>query len=114
MLSGDGPYDIESLLNDDDKLLIKSASTGSFWLTLAAKSSAAWSSLKGIAPLFFDEGRQAVIQRVKANTELVKLDVDRKQFDVTAHRVHGFIDIYNKLEKIKDPDDKKRLKADCH
>ena len=56
--------------------------------------------------------RQAVIQRVKANTELVKLDVDKKQFDVTAHRVHGIIDIYNKLEKIKDPDDKKRLKSE--
>lgn len=110
--SADSTLDLEDLLHADDKLLIKSASTGSFWLTLAAKSTAAWSSLKGIAPLFFDEGRQAVVERVRANTELTKLEVDKKRLEVGMQRANGMIDLYNKIEKIKDPAIKEQMKAE--
>jgi len=99
--AGVQPADLKDLLNEDDKLLIKSASTGSLWLTLAAKSSAAWNSLKGIAPLFFDEGRQAVVERVRANTELTKIEVDKKRFELGMQKADCMIALYNKIEKTK-------------
>jgi hypothetical protein len=110
--SAAAPLDLESLLGEEDKLLIKSASTGSFWLTLAAKSTAAWKSLTGIAPLFFEEGRQSVLERVRANTELAKLDVTKKSFDINLQRATALIDLYNKIEKMKDPAVKEKMKAE--
>lgn len=106
----ESPFDLEDLIAEDDKLLIKSASTGSFWLTLAAKSAAAWRSLTGIAPLFFEEGRQAILERVRASTELTKLDVKKKAFDIEYQKANAIVDLYNKIEKIKDNDVKNKLK----
>ncbi len=110
--SENGSVDFESLIDDEDKLFINAASTGSFWLTVTTKSTAAFKSLTNIFPLFYDEGRQAVLERVRANTELVKLDVDKKHLDIQMQKANGLIDLYNKIEKIKDPAVKDLMKAE--
>lgn len=97
------PPDFEKLIDESDKLLINSASTGSFWLTLAARSTAAWKSLTAIAPLFLDEGRQAVLERVRAKTELTKLEVIQKRNDISLQKANAVIALYSKVEKIRDP-----------
>ena len=109
-----GPVDLELILEDDDKLLVKSASSGSFWLTVAAKSSAAWNTLKNIGPLFFDEGRQAIVERARATTELQQIEVDRKRFDTNLHKANSLIDLYQKLEKVKNPQVKHRLQQELN
>lgn len=109
-----GTVDLESVLEEEDKLLVKSASTGSFWLTVAAKSAAAWNTLKGIGPLFFDEGRQAIVDRARATTELKQIEVDRTRFDTALHKANCLIDLYKKIEKVKDPQVKGRLLLDLN
>lgn len=109
-----GSIDLESILEEEDKLLIKSASTGSFWLTVVAKSTAAWNTLKGIGPLFFDESRQAIVERTRATTELQKIDVERKRFDTSLHKANSLIDLYKKIEKIKDIGVRDRLLHDLN
>ena len=102
---------LENLIEPADRLFIVSASQGSFLLTVAAKTAAAFKILRNIVPLFYDEGRQAVLRRVSANTELIELDVEDKHFDVQMKKANGLIDLYNKVEKIKDPIIKERIKA---
>lgn len=102
--------DLEVFIDEEDKLLIRSASAGSFWVTLAVKSTTALRSLTGIAPLFFDEGRQAVVSRVRASTELKQLEVTQKTFDINLQRANAMIDLSNKIEKIKDPSFKDIMK----
>lgn len=104
-----GPVDLETILEEEDKLLVKSASTGSFWLTVAAKSVAAWNTLKNIGPVFFDEGRQAIIGRARAKTESQQIDVDRKRFDTALHKANSLIDLYRKIDKVKDTQLRDRL-----
>jgi hypothetical protein len=67
--------DLEALLNEEDRLSVRAASVGSFWITLVIKTKAAFSTLSLIGPLFYDEGRQALLSRVRATTELKWLEV---------------------------------------
>jgi hypothetical protein len=107
----DSSFDLETLIDHENKLFIVSASEGSFWLTVVAKTEEAFKSLRNIVPLFYDEGRQAVLRRVSANTELIELDVESKHVDVEMKKANGLIDLYNKIEKIKDPLVREQLKA---
>jgi hypothetical protein len=91
-LNSGSPVDLEDLIDTENKLFVKSASEGSFWLTVATKTAAAFKSITRIAPLFFDEGRQAVLERVRANTELTKLDVDKKRLEIHMQKANGLID----------------------
>jgi len=113
-LKNDRSADLDNLIDHANKLFITSASQGSFWLTVRTKTTAAFKSLTNIVPLFYDEGRQAVLERVRANTELTKLDVDKKRFDIQMQRANGLIDLYNKIEKIKDRDVKEQMKAELN
>lgn len=113
-LKDDSSTDLETLIDYSDRLFIKSASEGSFWLTVTTKTAAAFKGLMNIVPIFYDEGRQAVLERVRANTELTKLDVDKKRFEIQMQRANGLIELYNRLEKIKDPTVKEQLKAELN
>jgi hypothetical protein len=103
--------DLEDLIDQADRLFIVSAGQGSFWLTVTAKTAAGFKSMRNIVHLLFDEGRQEVLKRVKANTKLVELDVEKKHLDIYTQKVNTFIDLYNKIEKIKDPIVKEQIKA---
>lgn len=84
--------DLENLLNKKDRLFITAASEGTFWLTVVTKTGAAFRSLSNIVPLFYNEGRQALLERMRASTDLKKLEVATK-----------FVDLVHKVEKIKNP-----------
>lgn len=87
-LVGSSFFDLENLIEPADRLFIVSASQGSFWLTVTGKTAAALKSLLNIVPLFYDEGGQALLERLRANTELIKLDVER---NATIYRYKGRI-----------------------
>jgi hypothetical protein len=97
----DSAFDLEDLIDTANKLFVISASPGSFWLTVTTRTMAALKNFGNIFPLFYDEGRQAVLERVRANTDLAKLDVDKKRSDIQIQRASGLIDLYIKIEKIK-------------
>lgn len=72
-----------SLLRERDRLFITAASEGSFWITLLTRTKAAFKTLSLIGPMFYDEGRQALLERLRATTELKKLDVKAKQWQIS-------------------------------
>jgi hypothetical protein len=95
----------EARLNKKDRLFITAASEGSFWITVLAKTGAAFKSLSSILPLFYDEGRQALLERMRATTDLKKLDVQQKEIKVASN----FVDLIGKIDKIKDPEMRTRV-----
>jgi hypothetical protein len=103
--------DLEELLHDEDRLLVKAASTGSFWITILTKTKAAFSTLSLIGPLFYDEGRQALLSRVRAGTELKWLEVKTKSNAITLQSVDGVIGLIQKIEKIKNPTLREQMHA---
>jgi hypothetical protein len=99
MLERNPHADLEQAVTQENRLFISAASEGTFWLTVLAKTKAAFASLVYIAPLFYEDGRQAILERIRATTDLKKLDVKTKEMDLAAK----IIDLVQKVEKIKDP-----------
>lgn len=102
-LSEDPQADLEALLSEENRLFISSASEGSFWLTVVTKTSGAFKSLTNIVPLFYDEGREALLQRVRATTELRQLDVTKKKIELRYDEADKLVDLARKIEAIEDP-----------
>ncbi len=95
--------DLEELLAADDRLFISAASEGSFWLTVVTKTTTAFKSLSNILPLFYSEVRTAIIERAQAKTELAKLAVEEKRTDIAFNRANKYVELAQKVGKIKDP-----------
>ena len=102
--------DLEDALKPSEHLLISAAGEGSFWLTVLAKTKNAFKNLNYIAPLFFEEGRQAVVERVRASTKLKQLEVQEKETNLSFHSANKLIDLVQKVDKIKDPGTRERVR----
>jgi hypothetical protein len=96
-------FDLEDLLAQDERLFVSAASEGSFWLTVVTKTTTAFKSLSNILPFFYSEGRTALLERVRAKTELEKLAVEQKRTDIAFERANKYVDLAQKVAKIKDP-----------
>jgi hypothetical protein len=101
--------DLEELLEEQDRLFVAAASEGTFWLTVLTKTRSAFRSLANIVPLFYEEGREALLERMRANTELAKLTVKEKEDKLYFDRANKSVDLVQKIEKIKDPHVKERV-----
>jgi hypothetical protein len=99
ILGSNPQADLEELLKEKDRLFIIAASEGTFWLTVFTKTGAAFKNLTNIVPLFYEEGRQALLERVRATTAMKKLDVKQKEIKVASQ----LVELVQKVEKIKDP-----------
>ena len=110
MLDSNPQADLEELLGNQDRLFVVAASEGTFWLTVLTKTRTAFRNLGTIVPLFYDEGRQALLERMRANTELKKLAVKEKEMLLGFERANKFVDLVQKIEKIKDPHVKERIR----
>jgi hypothetical protein len=95
--------DLEDLLAVDERLFVSAASEGSFWLTVVTKTTAGFKSLSIIFPLFYSEGRTALLERLRAQTELKKLAAEQKRTCVVFDRANKILDLTQKIAKIKDP-----------
>ena len=102
--------DLEELLSNKDRLFVTAASEGTFWLTVITRTKAAFRSLTAIVPLFYDEGRQALLDRVRAATELQRLGVEEKRMQLTFEQANKLIDLVQKIDKIKDPAIRERVR----
>jgi hypothetical protein len=101
--------DLETLLNEKDRLYVSAASEGTFWLTVLTKTKGAFRSLTTIVPLFYEEGRQALLDRMRANTALKKLAVEQTETRLAFEKANKLIDLVQKIEKIKDPEMRERV-----
>ena len=103
--------DLESkFIPAKEKLYISSAAPGSFWVTVLAKSDKAWAALKLSLTLPYKEGRNALLRRVEAETQLKELAVDEKRVEVGLKRLRGAVTAINDIEKIKDEEMKAAMK----
>ena len=102
--------DLEDALKPNERLLISAAGEGSFWLTVLAKTKTAFKNLNYIAPLFFEEGRQAIVERVRAGTKLKQLEVQEKEINLSFQSANKVIDLVQKVDKIKDTGTRERVR----
>jgi hypothetical protein len=104
-ISKDAQYiDLEQkLLAEKEHLHLTAASIGSFWVTLANWTKEGAKSIATIVSLFWDEGRQNLLRRLKARTESDELDVEKKRSDLDFDRATKLVALYKEIEKIKDP-----------
>lgn len=106
----DESFDIEArLLGPEEHLGFESVGTGSFWVGLY---SATQSGLRAIALIysFFDkEVRQQLLRRLRAKTESEELDVRRKRFDLYMHETLTWIELQQKVARIKDESTRRRV-----
>jgi hypothetical protein len=72
-----------------------------------------WRSLSAVACVFFCEGRKALLERARARTALAVLAVEEKRMEIQFQRANNVIDIGQKLEKIKDPQLRKKCAEFC-
>ena len=102
--------DLEDALKPNERLLISAAGEGSFWLTVLAKSKGAFNNLMYIAPLFFDETRQAIVDRIRATTKLKQLEVQEKELNLNYQSANKLIELVQKVDKIKDPNTREKVR----
>jgi hypothetical protein len=103
-LAEDPAADLEErLLTENQRLFIMAANEGSFWITVVTKTGAAFRSLSNILPLFYDEGRQALLERVRATTELRKLEVEAKRAQLAYEAANKYFQLMDRYRKEKDP-----------
>lgn len=103
LLDRDPGADIEStLIGQEDRLYIISGGPGSFWITLISKSKSAYKTAAALFSVMSDEGRELLLRRIRANTILKELEVEERRFELQKNRVRGMIEVYEKIERIKD------------
>jgi hypothetical protein len=68
----------------------------------------AWESLSAVACVFYRAGQQALLERARARTDLAVLVVKQKRIESQFQHANNVIDLAEKLEKIKDPELRKK------
>jgi hypothetical protein len=111
--------DLEELLSPENRLYIQSAAPGSLWITFFTKTAPAQRVLRSLPLLAFKEGREHLLRRVRAKTSIQELEVAEKETSVAIKNIEAvkkkldaYLDLLNRIEKIKDPrskDEAKRL-----
>jgi hypothetical protein len=71
----------------------------------------AWRALSAVACLLFREGRQNMLQRDKARTDLELLAVEQKRMEIDFQRANNAVDLVKKVENIKDGQLRKKARA---
>jgi hypothetical protein len=77
-------------------------------LTFVARS---WRRLSSGLCLFYARGREALLRRAEARTELQELAIEEKRQQLAKQRANDIIDIMLKVEKIKDPQLREKAKT---
>jgi hypothetical protein len=68
-------------------------------------------SLSAIACIFYAAGREALLRRVEARTELEELAVKEKRLKIQAQHANSMIDVVQRIEKIKDAQLREKVRA---
>jgi chorismate mutase len=81
-------FDIESnLLEPSERLYIESFAPGSWITTIWAKTKEAKAALTLLSGLVYQEGRDNMLRRIKAETRIKEVEAESKEFDLFARRL---------------------------
>jgi hypothetical protein len=110
-LRADPNTDLEqNLLHDKDRLYLEAAGPGSWFITAWTQVRKAPQKALNALSLVFGQGRDMLIERVRADTELKKEEVEAKRIANEAARRKLWFDTVKQLEKIKNPDDQELVR----
>jgi hypothetical protein len=70
-----------------------------------------WRSLSAGVCIFYARGREALLRRAEARTELEELAVKQKRLELAEQRATDIIDLMRKIEGIKDRQLREKAKA---
>ena len=98
--------DIEDkLLSEDEKIKIESISYGSWLLTIWAKTKDALFTMKSIAFLVYERGREAFLKKMEAEASIAQeksyqetIETARKDFELEKDRLEYAIELCNKMQ----------------
>jgi hypothetical protein len=62
-----------------------------------------WRGLSAVACVFYCEGRQSLLERDRARTDLEWLAVEKKRMEIEFLRFNNMVDLVQRLENIEDP-----------
>jgi hypothetical protein len=82
-----------------------------FLLAMPTLCIRAWRSLLVVACVFYREGRQALLERAQARTDLEVLATEQKRMEMEFQRANHVVDLVQKVERIIDPQLRERASA---
>jgi hypothetical protein len=110
-LRTDPDIDLEqALLRDEERLYLQAAGPGTWWMTALTKIGKAPQTALNTLSLVYGEGRRMLLERVRAGTDLKNEEVVAKRIANEAARNKALIDSFADLEKIKNAEDKERVR----
>jgi len=110
-LRTDPNADLEQvLLRDDERLFLQSAGPGTWWITVATKIGKAPQTALNTLSLVYGEGRKMLLERVRAGTDLRNEEVEARRIANEAARNKALIDSFADLEKVKNAEDRERIR----
>jgi hypothetical protein len=103
--------DLEQLLlRDEERLYLQAAGPGTWWITVLTKIEKAPQTALNTLSLVYGEGRKMLLERVRAATALKQEEVEAKRIANDAARMKALTDSFADLEKIKNPEDRERVR----
>lgn len=94
--------DVELLLKEDERLFVQAAGPGTWWITVLSKVKGAGQLSLNTLSLFYGEGRQLLLERVRTGTAMKHEELVAKRIENTHAAAKAALDIASKLDKIKD------------
>jgi len=98
------------LIRQEDRLYVQAAGPGSWWITVLTKIGGAPQAAINTLSLIYGEGRRMLLERVRAATDLKFEEVEAKRIANDAARRKAVLDAFSGLEKIKNPEDRERVR----
>jgi hypothetical protein len=110
-LRADPDIDLEqALLRDEERLYLQAAGPGTWWVTVLTKIGKAPQTALNTVSLVYSEGRRMLIERVRAATDLKNEEVEAMRIANDTARKKALIDSFADLERIKDTEDRERVR----
>lgn len=104
--------DIErSLVDEENKLIIREATPGSLIVTMVAASKKSYKAIISVCSLPFERGREAFLKSVEAKAELSQLEVRSKSLDINIKAANAIIDLEEKIGNIKNESTRDLLRS---
>jgi hypothetical protein len=111
--SGADSFDLDledMLLSKEEALQISDLGIGSLWTTVRNWTDHGRKAIVTLAAFFISEARENLIRRLRAQTRGEELNTMRKELDLEFDKANKIIDLVHKIERIKDPDERRIVK----
>ena len=98
------------LKKSQEALQISDLGIGSLWTTVRNWTDYGRKAIVTLAALLISEGRENLIRRLEAQTRGEELNTLKKELDLEFDKANKIIELVQKIEKIKDPKVRQRVK----